>query len=118
MAIIESWVPPSREHWELLTWLWQFFPLVYQQQCLVPIDMLTAPLQVTIGQWLLDFYPQGKTSIDSRFNIPGKIAWATMEAPGFMLLLYIMYSLPKEIGLDGLPAVNWVMAALFVSPIL
>ena len=29
MAIIESWVPPSREHWELITFLWQFFPLVY-----------------------------------------------------------------------------------------
>lgn len=28
MAIIESWLPPSREHWELITWAFQFFPLV------------------------------------------------------------------------------------------
>ena len=77
--------------------------------------MLIVDLQVTIVQWLLDFYPQGKTSIDSRFNLPGKIGWATMEAPGFILLLYIMYSLPKQVGLDSVPSVNWVMAALFVS---
>lgn len=28
MELINSWLPPSREHWELITWLWQFFPLV------------------------------------------------------------------------------------------
>ncbi|KAL8694544.1 MAG: hypothetical protein Q9218_000800 [Villophora microphyllina] len=27
MAILESWLPPSREHWELITFLWQFFPV-------------------------------------------------------------------------------------------
>ena len=33
MAIIPTWCPPSREHWELLTFLWQFFPLVRYAIC-------------------------------------------------------------------------------------
>lgn len=56
----------------------------------------------------------GKTSIESRFNIPGKIGWATMEAPGFLTLLYIMTTLPQKNGIDHLPGANWLMAALFV----
>ena len=28
MAIVEGWCPPTRENWELLVYLWQFFPLV------------------------------------------------------------------------------------------
>ena len=56
----------------------------------------------------------GKTSTDSHFNIPGKIGWATMEAPGFITLLYIMYSLPKQEGIENLPMENWVMAGCFV----
>ncbi|KAI9714456.1 MAG: hypothetical protein M1820_000417 [Bogoriella megaspora] len=95
MAIIPGLLPPSRENWELISWAWQFFPLF------------------SAAQWVTDWYPQGKTSVDSRWNIPGKIAWITMEAPGFMTLLYIMYSLPKELDLDGLPWANWTMAGLF-----
>ena len=38
-----------------------------------------------------------------------------MEAPGFILLLYIMFTLPKQIGLAELPKANWLMACLFVS---
>jgi len=58
----------------------------------------------------------GKTSVESRFNIPGKIGWFTMEAPGFLTLLYIMFNLPSELGLDWrqLPVGNWVMAGMFV----
>ena len=56
----------------------------------------------------------GKTSTDSHFNIPGKIGWATMEAPGFITLLYIMYSLPNQEGIENLPMENWVMAGCFV----
>ena len=66
-------------------------------------------------QWIVDYYPQGKTSVQSRFNIPGKIGWATMEAPGFLLLLYVMFELPRQTGLQSpLPWMNWVMAGLFV----
>ena len=50
----------------------------------------------------------------SRFNLPGKIAWATMEAPGMMVLMYIMFTLPQKRGIEKLPMGNWLMAALFV----
>ncbi|KAL9097211.1 MAG: hypothetical protein Q9165_000638 [Trypethelium subeluteriae] len=95
MVLVQGWLPPSRENWELLTFLWQFFPLF------------------SAAQWVVDWYPQGKTSVESRWNIPGKIAWITMEAPGFITLLYIMYSLPKELNLESLPWGNWTMAGLF-----
>lgn len=66
-------------------------------------------------QWATAFYPMGKTSIESRFNLPGKIGWALMEAPGFLNLLYIMFTLPKQNGIEHLPAENWLMAGLFVT---
>lgn len=28
MALIEGWLPPTREHWELIEYIWRFFPLV------------------------------------------------------------------------------------------
>jgi len=28
MAIVENWMPPSRENWELVVYLFQFFPIV------------------------------------------------------------------------------------------
>ena len=59
----------------------------------------------------------GKTSTESRFNVPGKIGWATMEAPGFITLLYIMVTLPAQNGIKSLPMANWLMAGLFVGPI-
>lgn len=57
----------------------------------------------------------GKTSIESRLNLPGKIGWMTMEAPGFITLLYIMNTLPAELGIKELPWENKAMAGLFVS---
>ncbi|KAK7532316.1 3-oxo-5-alpha-steroid 4-dehydrogenase-like protein [Phyllosticta citribraziliensis] len=96
MAIVQNWLPPSRENWEWVVWAWQLFPVV------------------TAIQWVTDWYPQGKTSIDSRWNMPGKWAWFTMEIPGFITLLYIMWSLPKELGLEEpLPWGNWTMAGMF-----
>lgn len=40
-----------------------------------------------------------------------------MEAPGFITLLYIMYSLPNELGssLSELPFENKTLAVLFVG---
>ncbi|KAF6223971.1 hypothetical protein HO133_010545 [Letharia lupina] len=95
IIIIPTWCPPSREHWELVTFLWQFFPIF------------------TLFQWLVKYYPMGKTSTASSFNVPGKIGWATMEAPGFITLLYLMYALPKQEGIESLPFTNWTMASLF-----
>ncbi|KAL1641154.1 hypothetical protein SLS58_006262 [Diplodia intermedia] len=96
MAIIQNWLPPSRENWELIQSVWQLFPLF------------------AAVQWFVDWYPQGKTSTDSRWNLPGKWAWFTMEIPGAITLLYIMYSLPKELNLaEPLPWGNWTMAGMF-----
>lgn len=56
----------------------------------------------------------GKTSTNSALNIPGRIAWFTMECPGFLTLLYIMNNLPSEHGITDLPWQNKVLAGLFV----
>ncbi|KAG9385217.1 3-oxo-5-alpha-steroid 4-dehydrogenase [Pyrenophora tritici-repentis] len=96
MAIVQNWLPPSRENWELVYTVFQYFPLI------------------TVVQWLGDYYPQGKTSIESRLNVNGRIGWATMEVVGPITLLYMMYSLPKEVGIEELPWGNWTMAGCYV----
>lgn len=70
-------------------------------------------IQFTAVQWLIDFYPQGKTSIESKLNLPGKWAWCIMESPSFITLLYCMYAIPKQEGLQGLPWANWTMAGMY-----
>ncbi|RAL65507.1 hypothetical protein DID88_001073 [Monilinia fructigena] len=96
MVLVENWMPPSRENWELIVWGFQWFPLV------------------TIIQWVQPWYGAGKTSSDSRLNLPGKVAWITMELPGLLTMLYIMYALPAEVGLKELPWENKLMAGLYV----
>jgi 3-oxo-5-alpha-steroid 4-dehydrogenase 1 len=56
----------------------------------------------------------GKTSVHSRFNLPGRAGWLVMEAPGFMTLLYHMRTLPAQVGIEELPWQNKVLAGLFV----
>lgn len=58
----------------------------------------------------------GKTATSSRLNIPGRLAWLTMESPGFLSLLYAMRTLPAQAGmsLSDLPWQNKVLAALFL----
>jgi 3-oxo-5-alpha-steroid 4-dehydrogenase 1 len=72
------------------------------------------PAQITSLQWLLDWYPMGKTSNNSRINVPGKWGWAITESTGFVTLLYIMYTLPAQQGIKTLPWGNWTMAGCFV----
>lgn len=69
--------------------------------------------QFTAIQWLTDYYPQGKTSTTSRFNLPGKWAWFLMESPGFLTVLYCMFAIPERENLIGLPWANWTMAGMF-----
>lgn len=57
----------------------------------------------------------GKTSVASRLNLPGRVAWMTMEAPGFLTLLYLMSTMPERHGIDDLPWQNRVLGGLFVS---
>lgn len=56
----------------------------------------------------------GKTSVQSKLNISGRIAWLTMESPGFLTLLYLMRTMPALHGIDDLPWQNTVLAGLFV----
>ncbi|RYP42157.1 hypothetical protein DL767_000522 [Monosporascus sp. MG133] len=96
MAIVQNWLPASRENYETLLFWWNFYPLM-------------ASLQ-----WVSSWYGMGKTSVNSKFNIPGRIAWLTMEVPGFMTLLYYMKTLPAQYGITDLPWQNKVLAGLFV----
>lgn len=47
-------------------------------------------------------------------NIPGKIAWITMELPGPLALLYSMNVLPAKLGISQLPFENKVLVGLYV----
>jgi 3-oxo-5-alpha-steroid 4-dehydrogenase 1 len=108
-GLIPNWYPPTRENYNLILSIWQWFPLA-------------ASLQ-----WLIPWYGMGKTSVTSRLNLPGRIGWLTMEAPGFLTLLYHVRTLPAQVhphlffsgsdgsdgGGDGLPWQNQVLAALF-----
>lgn len=137
MELIPGILPPSRENWELIVYYWQFFPLVrlltpsIHPSKKTPTVLTNSPpsQQLTAVQWLIDFYPQGKTSIDSRFNLPGKWAWFIMEIPGFLIVLYCAFTLPVKLGLSspssspsaaaaagteqGLPYANWTMITLY-----
>ncbi|KAH8685597.1 steroid 5 alpha-reductase [Tricladium varicosporioides] len=97
MALVENWMPPSKENWELVVYIFQFFPLV------------------AFLQWFISWYGAGKTSSDSKYNFPGKIAWITMEVPGFLTVLYIMNTLPGQLGIMQLPWENKFMAGLFIT---
>ena len=57
----------------------------------------------------------GKTSVESRFNMPGRIGWMIMECPGFLTLLYVMNTLPALQGVTDLPWQNKVLGGLFVG---
>ncbi|KAK3986619.1 putative 3-oxo-5-alpha-steroid 4-dehydrogenase [Cladorrhinum sp. PSN332] len=98
VGLIPGYFPPSRENYDLLISLWKWFPAF-------------ASLQ-----WLSSFYGMGKTSLpSSRLNIPGRAAWLTMEAPGFLTLLYTFNTLSSSSSPEGdLPWQNKVLAALFV----
>ncbi|KAH8678247.1 3-oxo-5-alpha-steroid 4-dehydrogenase-domain-containing protein [Xylariales sp. PMI_506] len=96
MAFLEGWLPPTRQHYEFVLLLWTWYPVLPSLQ------------------WAVSWYGMGKTSVNSRLNIPGRIAWFTMECPGFMTLLYIMNTLPAKHGITDLPWQNKVLAGLFV----
>ena len=36
-----------------------------------------------------------------------------METPGFVTVLYCMYAIPKQEGIESLPTANWVMATIY-----
>ncbi|RDA94658.1 hypothetical protein CP533_2415 [Ophiocordyceps camponoti-saundersi (nom. inval.)] len=98
MAFIQGFIPPpTRARYDSILLFWQ----------------LAYPAFGSM-QWLVKWYGMGKTSSPSRFNIPGRVAWLTMEVPGFITLLYVMRTLPPQFGIQDLPWQNRVLAGLFV----
>lgn len=69
-------------------------------------------------QVVIPLFGMGKHSIESRLNIPGKLAWVTMEVPTLILTGYIANTLPSQVGIpggfSGLPGPNKLMLALFM----
>lgn len=99
VGLINNWYPPTAENYHFILSLWKWFPAA-------------ASLQ-----WVISWYGMGKTSVPtSRLNLPGRLAWLTMECPGFLTLLYTFFRLPPQLGLSlsDLPYQNKVLAALFV----
>jgi 3-oxo-5-alpha-steroid 4-dehydrogenase 1 len=47
--------------------------------------------------------------------MPGKLAWFTMEVWGMISLLYMMYNVSAQEGIESLPWENKAMAGMFVS---
>ncbi|KAG0136718.1 3-oxo-5-alpha-steroid 4-dehydrogenase-domain-containing protein [Tuber indicum] len=74
-------IPLTRDAWQLLLRCWKYFPLV-------------APLQLALPE----FYPAGKTSYPSIFNVPGKPGWIFMELFSPLTLLYTIYTNPERTG--------------------
>ncbi|KAG5926780.1 hypothetical protein E4U42_002948 [Claviceps africana] len=97
MSLLTGWFPPTRENWELL----------------LVVFRISYPI-IALLQLPLSWYGMGKTSVESRLNLPGRVAWMLMEAPGFMTLLYMMRTLPAMHGIEDLPWQNRVLAGLFV----
>ncbi|KMU72420.1 3-oxo-5-alpha-steroid 4-dehydrogenase family protein [Coccidioides immitis RMSCC 3703] len=91
--------PPTPKAYSTLLSIFQYFPII------------------TIAQWLLPFYPQGKTSLPtSILNFPGRYAWCFMESIGAMNMLYILYTHFQSIPnfLSTMPAWNKLLVALYI----
>ena len=101
MAIVQDWLPPTRENYETLVFIWQFlYPIVSpppplpcpfcqptsKETSLLTLFSSSQLPQLGSMQWVIKWYGMGKTSVRSPLNIPGRIAWMTMEAPGFTFL--------------------------------
>lgn len=76
---------------------------------------LTWAIQFASLQFVIKWYGMGKTSVESRLNIPGRLGWMTMEVPGFIALLHTMYSVSEKYEIEDLPWQNKVLAGLFVG---
>ncbi|KAH7367074.1 3-oxo-5-alpha-steroid 4-dehydrogenase [Plectosphaerella cucumerina] len=97
MAIIQDWLPPTRENYETILTTWKYlYPVIGALQAVIP------------------WYGMGKTSVVSKLNFPGRLGWLLMEIPGFTTLLYVMRTLPAQPAVYDLPWQNKVLAGLFV----
>ncbi|KAI5805283.1 hypothetical protein DFH27DRAFT_366024 [Peziza echinospora] len=81
-----SLYPLTPETYTLLLTLWTFFPIVSIYQLFIS-----------------DFYPMGKTTLPrsskwSLLNIPGRIAWITMELPSPIWLVITAFTVSRMTG--------------------
>ncbi|KAJ5787199.1 hypothetical protein N7457_002189 [Penicillium paradoxum] len=99
--------------WEAMPPIAELFPptpVVYTQ---VLCCFQYFPL-VTVAQWILSWHPAGKTSSQSIFNIPGRIAWSAMEIVGPINLIYSLVTpSPHAPSIADLPTPNILVASLY-----
>ncbi|KAF7592900.1 hypothetical protein BBP40_012312 [Aspergillus hancockii] len=89
---------PTPETYTQILTVWQYF----------------APL--TIVQWLTSYFPMGKTSLESSpLNIPGRIAWSSMELVAPINLLYHLTTLPPKMNISPIPTPNKLLATLYIT---
>jgi 3-oxo-5-alpha-steroid 4-dehydrogenase 1 len=109
-SLIPGFFPPSTSTYKSIILVFSFFPFFALLQFLTP------------------WYPMGKTALaSSMFNLPGRLAWVTMEVPGMSSMLYVLWALPQQLGLiksavpsfklwaDALDSKNLILASLFVT---
>ncbi|KAJ5673838.1 hypothetical protein N7462_009277 [Penicillium macrosclerotiorum] len=91
---LAEFAPPSPAAYITVLSIFQYFPVV------------------SIVQWILSWHPAGKTSIqNSLFNIPGRLAWFTMEIVGPLNLLFNLSQTSPS--LLELPVTNQLVVALY-----
>jgi 3-oxo-5-alpha-steroid 4-dehydrogenase 1 len=73
---------------------------------MIPTDM---GLQFSLMQFITPWYPMGKTAYPSPLNLPGRLAWFTMETPGLLIFLYTVFTLQTT----PLPLPNLILVAMF-----
>ncbi|KAI5784668.1 3-oxo-5-alpha-steroid 4-dehydrogenase-domain-containing protein [Geopyxis carbonaria] len=89
-------LPLSHHNWSVMLTYWKYFTLV-------------APVQL-----LLDWYPMGKTSLPSVFNLPGKPAWVTMEIISPISLVTTLYTVSSTTSQEKLPPVHLLLTVLYL----
>jgi 3-oxo-5-alpha-steroid 4-dehydrogenase 1 len=111
VPLIPNFLPPSATVYTNIVLAFSLFPLFALLQFLTP------------------WYPMGKTAYSSSiFNLPGRIGWVTMEVPGMASLSYVLYSLPRVLGLipqsaplslslwlQTFDVKNAILASMFIS---
>ncbi|KOS44664.1 hypothetical protein ACN38_g4448 [Penicillium nordicum] len=90
--------PPTPAVYTSILCCFQYFPLI------------------TVVQWILSWHPAGKTSSQSIFNIPGRIAWSAMEIVGPINLIYCMVTpSPYAPSFTDLPVSNILIVTLYCT---
>ncbi|KAJ5570963.1 hypothetical protein N7535_004623 [Penicillium sp. DV-2018c] len=78
------------------------------------INPILLPILPPVAQWVLSWHPAGKTSSESIFNIPGRIAWCAMEIVGPINLIYSLATpAAHSPTLSNLPTSNILVASLY-----